>query len=288
MRAQIEHVSASDQESFLCRRFDQPKFDHPFHYHPEIEITLIERSRGSLIAGDHVGQFEPGEIFLLGENLPHIFRNTTVSPKGAASEVIHFRREIADGFIERVPEFAPVQRLLERAQLGLKFSRSQAQSAIVLMRRLRQEQGIRRWILFWDLLAVLSDGNPADSATLASPGFVQSIGLESSDRMRRACQIILQNFDQDLSHESLAAQLNLSPAYFSRAFKKTTRRTFTAFLTEVRLGHACRLLTETDEAIVNIAFHSGFRCLSNFNRRFLIAYQCTPRAYRQNHRQPAS
>ncbi|MEM1297269.1 MAG: AraC family transcriptional regulator, partial [Verrucomicrobiota bacterium] len=106
---------------------------------------------------------------------------------------------------------------------------------------------------------------------------------ESSERIQQACQYILEHFDQNLTHEMLSSHTHTSPAHFSRLFRKTTGKTFTAFLTEVRLGHVCRLLTETDLPIVEVAYASGFRNLSAFNRRFRQAYACSPRDYRRAH-----
>lgn len=280
MKAQIEQVPALSRHSFVCRRFEEDHFDHPFHYHPEIEFTYIEQSRGTLIVGDHVGTFGPGDLCVLGENLPHIFRNTIKPTRRAISEVLHLPRDCGQGFIDSVPEFHRFATLLDRAGHGLKFSPHAVPHAGEIFPQIRQATGIRRWTLFMTFIEQLLAA-PAPTP-LASTGYTGMINLDSSDRMRRTCQHILEHFDQNLSHREMAGKVNLSPAYFSRAFHQTTRRTFTQFLTEVRLGHACRLLRETDLPILEVALHSGFRNLSNFNRRFKIAYARSPRAYRQH------
>ena len=42
-----------------------------WHYHPQFELTLTVNARGQRYIGDHLGDFEPGDLVLLGPNLPH-------------------------------------------------------------------------------------------------------------------------------------------------------------------------------------------------------------------------
>ena len=58
-------------------------------------------------------------------------------------------------------------------------------------------------------------------------------------------------------------------------------RTFRAFLNEVRIGHASRMLLETDQTVAEICYDSGFGNLSNFNRQFLKLRKVSPRAFRR-------
>ncbi|MEM9158465.1 MAG: AraC family transcriptional regulator [Verrucomicrobiota bacterium] len=281
MKAHIEQIYASRQTSFVCRQFNEERFDHPFHYHPEIEVTFITQSAGTRVIGDHLGGFEPGDLCLIGENLPHIYRNTRRTPRGAQSEVLHFSRDCANGFLDIAPEFAEFSQLLDAAKSGLHFDPQTANQAHALLVKIREAKSVRRWTAFLELVELLLSAPKPQ--TLASAGYSKTVGPHPSDRMRGICQYIIEHFDEELSHQQLAKQAHMSPAYFSRLFKKTTRKSYIEFLTEVRLGHACHLLIETELPIVEIAFHSGFRNLSNFNRRFLAVYDRSPRAYRQQH-----
>ncbi|MEX4005597.1 helix-turn-helix domain-containing protein, partial [Paraburkholderia sp. EG285A] len=49
----------------------------------------------------------------------------------------------------------------------------------------------------------------------------------------------------------------------------------------VRIGHACRLLTDTQMPISVVATRSGFPNAANFNRQFKATKALTPVAYRQ-------
>jgi transcriptional regulator GlxA family with amidase domain len=72
----------------------------------------------------------------------------------------------------------------------------------------------------------------------------------------------------------------MAAAAFSRWFKRATGRTFIAYLQELRVANACRLLIESERGITAIAHDSGFTNLSNFNRCFRRLRGTTPREYR--------
>lgn len=279
MRAQLEPIVRAEGSSFNSRHIAEPRFDHPLHYHPEIEITTITRSSGTCLVGDFVGSFEAGDCFLLGSNLQHLFTNTLKPEGGAEAEVLQFRRDFSSGFIDATPELRGFAKLLDLAALGLVFDRVTASRAAALMRRLRQSRDVDRVRIFIDLVGCLMAADECRS--LASPGYVGRNTPQDSERMQVACHYILKHFAEEIDHRELAARVHLVPSSFCRLFKKVTRKTCTQFINEIRLGHACRLLMETEDSITAIAFACGFRNLSNFNRRFREHYGMSPRDYRK-------
>ena len=60
-----------------------------------------------------------------------------------------------------------------------------------------------------------------------------------------------------------------------------TGKTFVDTLTEIRLGHASRMLIETTQGITEVAFKCGFNNISNFNRIFKKKKDSTPKEFRQ-------
>ena len=73
----------------------------------------------------------------------------------------------------------------------------------------------------------------------------------------------------------------MTPAAFSRFFKRMTGRTFVAYLHRLRVARACRLLVETDAPITGVCFDAGFSNLSNFNRVFRRERGVNPGKFRK-------
>ena len=65
-------VPQTEHEIVRVQRDEVPYFYDQLHQHPEIQIMLIEAGEGTLIAGDYVGRFQPGEIYVIGGGQPHV------------------------------------------------------------------------------------------------------------------------------------------------------------------------------------------------------------------------
>ena len=81
--------------------------------------------------------------------------------------------------------------------------------------------------------------------------------------------------------EDAAAIAGMSTTAFCRFFKRSTGKTFVDFVGELRIGHACRLLIESDLTIAEICYDVGFNNVSNFNRRFSERHNTSPKTYRK-------
>ncbi len=73
----------------------------------------------------------------------------------------------------------------------------------------------------------------------------------------------------------------MSNASFSRYFKHHTRKTFSDYVTEIRISHACKLLMKDNQNISQISFDSGFENLSNFYKHFRKITGIIPKEYRR-------
>ena len=279
MKAHLEPLLRPPDRFLLSKRIELPAFDHPYHFHPEIELAFIAASQGTCVIGDHIGSFQAGELYLLGSNLPHVFRNTAAPLPAAVAEVLHVPPSLNRGMLGEIPELEDFWRLIERSRVGLVFDQATSATCAALLRRIRETDGARRLAAFFELAAILLTA-PEPRGLASEAGAPLPARQAGSDRIHRVCSVILERFREDLRHLEMARLAHMAPASFSRLFRKTTRKTFTQFLTEVRLGHACRLLRETDKTVADIAFESGFNSLANFNRRFRHYRHCGPREYR--------
>ena len=140
-------------------------------------------------------------------------------------------------------------------------------------------KGIERITHFLEILHLLAETR--EFRRLASPTYAPSLALFQGERINRVCELMSKRFREDITQSEAARAARMSPPSFSRFFLRATNRTFRAFLNEVRIGHASRLLLETDQSVVEICHDSGFGNLSNFNRQFLKLRRVSPRDYRR-------
>ena len=283
-KAEFELVPRSEQSSFALREFKLPAFSSPWHFHPEIELTCIIRSRGRRFVGDHLAFFRPGDLVLVGASLPHFWHNDSVARSAetmAHSLVIQFREDCLGPDFFSLPELARVHKLLHAAKRGLQFTGRTRDAVAAIMLEMRKHGGMGQLI---DLLSILQLLSQAEAPRpLSSAGFAPSLDEFASQRVNQAYQHVFTHFAAPLDYEEIAKKAGMSQSAFCHYFKRVTGRTLSDFVREVRLGHARKLLIETNEGIAQVAYASGFNNLSNFNHQFHGVVGASPNEYRRQH-----
>jgi AraC-like DNA-binding protein len=267
--------------------YDQPCFERGWHYHPEAELTLILESSGRRFVGDHIGAFDAGDLVLLAPNLPHAWRNDPAAgPRGgrARSIYVQFRVEWLAESAAVLPELQPLRKLLARAARGLRFTGGEREVAASAIRRLPEMAGMRRLLAFGELLAGLAESGGGEP--LASSGFSPVLDDLACTRVRKIHQHVFEHFRDGIVHQDLARLAGLSPAALSKFFRRTTGRTITEFINEVRVGEAARRLIDTADNVSEIAYAAGFESLAHFNSTFRRLKGVAPSRFRELHRKP--
>lgn len=281
MKAILEHVRKSADNSFASLQYTLSRFDCPYHYHPEIELTLILAGRGQRLVGDHLAPFAAGDLVLMGSELPHSYFHPPDfddGPEGASSIVILFLPEMMGGLFSNAPELRAVGRLLQKSHRGLTFSNETRLRVTALMHEIIATPGLPKLLLLLQALHILASDRRAKPLT--GEDFHPAFNQKQARRIERVSTWMTSHFCEPITLEQAAQVANLTPTAFSRFFRRATNRPFIRFLNELRIRHACRLLLETEKSIAEIAFESGFENLSNFNRHFQHLLAMTPRQYR--------
>lgn len=262
-----------------------PYFLKVWHYHPELELVLTEKSNGMRFVGDSIQKFEAGDIVLLGKNLPHMWLNSERYfkdnvPDAAHAIAIHFREDfLGDKFFE-VPEFGPINELLKRAVRGVNFKNVDSK-IIESFRSMLDLQPFERAIALIQLLNVLSKHQ--DYQLLSSIGYLDNFMDAQNKRLHQIYKYVFDNFKGEINASQVAKAIGMNSSAFSRFFKKTHRQSFTKYLNEIRVGYACKLLLESENKITAVAYESGFSNISNFNRQFRVVKNMSPSEYIKFH-----
>ncbi len=172
---------------------------------------------------------------------------------------------LGEHFFEN-PAFRGIGDLLKKSYRGLLFHLSDLKEIPGRIKAVLQMNDFERTIELLNILHTLAQQK--QFIELSSIGYSTQLNKTESARLNAIYAFILEHFKSNLDLNKVAQFAHMTPQAFSRYFKERTRRTFVSFLNEVRIGYACRLLTESDLGISRICYESGYSNLSNFNRQF--------------------
>jgi AraC-like DNA-binding protein len=278
MRASFEDIrSKKGADSYLAYQYGVSHFPFQWHYHPEYELTLIINGSGGRMVGDSHETFEAGDLVLIGPELPHTWVSDKKPGETASAVVIQFSEEFISSFCQHT-ECEKIHKLLSRSTLGLHFPIRISGSLWNDIIHLSKAKGVDR---ITGLLQVLNQLSAKRSRILASSFFQPAKSRMAESRINKVCGYIQRHSSEDISLLKVASLVNLSESAFCKFFKRTTGKTYSDYLGEIRIGHACHLLTESDDTISVIAYRSGFESLTYFNRVFLRKKGLRPGEYRK-------
>jgi AraC-like DNA-binding protein len=277
---EITPLTSSDCFTIFSR--SKSAFDFPLHTHEEIELNFIMNAKGARrIVGDHIGEIDELELVLVGSNLPHVWQ-THKCESGEIKEVtIQFHKDLLDEKFLKRNQLSFICNMLERAAQGISFSRQTIEQLAPRLQVLNQKHGFDSVL---ELLSILHDLSISrNMQMLSNASFINANLPHHSRRIRVAVDYMKLNFHKPVKLTEVARLANMTEVSFSRFFKTRTGITFIDSLLELRLGHASRLLIDTNQSISEIAYSCGFNNLSNFNRIFKKKKGCTPQEFRENY-----
>ncbi|MDI9340959.1 MAG: AraC family transcriptional regulator [Sediminibacterium sp.] len=277
------HNPKLSRQSFFVMDDLVPYFYDTLHYHPEFQLTLIINGTGYLLLGDYIGRFKPGDIFLIGPNVAHVFKcdNEYYVQKNklyAHAISVYFKFDsFGEAFFD-LPENEGIKKLLKTSLRGIKTSAGHTLNPEKLIKNLNKLHGMERLTTFLLCLDTISKLKSTRLA-LASEGAELINSEEDNNRMEKVIKYILNNFTKEIKLKTVAEIAHMTPSAFCRFFSKKTRKTLSAFVIETRVGYACKLIIQNKYPIIEIAYKCGYNNISNFNRQFKKITQSTPRDY---------
>jgi AraC-like DNA-binding protein len=281
MKAHFEKVPLGSQS---LRFFERRETTFPFHwhYHPEFELTLIEAGHGQRLVGDGIADYAPGDLVLLGPDLPHSWRSnpsTSRVPQANRAIVVQFRHDFLGKDFFSLHEMKSLAALLERAGSGLAFaSTSAGQHASASLASFPTLSAPRRLI---HLLEILQDLAEEKHATVLTTHAIRPIHRPADqERLDLVCSYLDQHFRR-VDFAALSRSIHLDQSSLCRFFKRATGRTMTAYVNELRIGNAAHLLTSTTLGTLQISLQVGFENYAHFARQFRRLKGCSPAQLRR-------
>ena len=244
---------------------------------------MVLQGTGTRFVGDSIQSFQPGELVITGPHLPHLWRCEEVYFKGddnriAEGLVVYFGEDFPDAQWMSRDEMRAVQKLFVRSRRGLLFSEAESRKVMPLLMELPVMSGLSGLVHLLHVLDLLSASR--GFSYLSSRTYEEEM-VEDAGRMNLLYAYLLKNYRQKISLNDMADMLHMTPTSFSRFFSVKNGKPLMQFIAELRIRHACTLLTEEEMTVEQICYESGFNTLSNFNRKFREITGKKPLQYRK-------
>ena len=284
MRPQLLKVSKGPDRSFSVRHDLVPHVNNRWHYHSEVELIHFKKGEGTQFIGDSIKRFKAGDVVIVGSNLPHYWRFDDIyfeeNTRALADvRVSHFNERFWGEQFLHLPENNNIKTILERAKRGLQITGKAKQRVAELLEQLLVAEGTQRIILLMEALSAIASCKQLVS--LSSIGFKPELVEVESDRINAIYEYSIKNFQRKIQLEEIAEVANISPNSFCRYFKSRTRKTYSQFLIELRVGHACKLLIENNQCIKRLCYESGFNNFTSFHKYFKLITGKSPLTYQK-------
>lgn len=276
MQPLIQRLLSDDSNSFIAKTFRTPHFEVGWHQHIEYELILFTEGSGISFIGNHVGEFETGDIYFIGSNLPHTFQKN--DNQVASAVVIQFREDFWGKDFMLIPENRELKTLFESSMLGLKINGKCKHQLAPIINELEYAGGLKRILLLLEALFLIA--TQKENLPLSTQ-IAKEYNKKDRDVLDNIIQFTISSFREQISLSDTAKIACMSVPSFCRNFKLRTKKTYNGFLNEIRIANACNLLAETNKSVLEICYESGYTTLANFHKQFIKIKNTTPLQYRK-------
>lgn len=276
--------TVAENKLFFIREISLPYFSTEFHFHKECQLVYVVESEGKRIIGDNIEHFESDELIFLGSNIPHAWHN---DKQYFNKEELKHARSIAlfinpSVLVEHVGAFGNVkkiQAMLSKAQRGMKFYGKAKNELTTLLKQMCQQKELPAAINLLQILHILS--STKEYELLASEGYINNYQNRDNERMDSVFKYAFNHFTEEILLSTVAGIAGMNKQAFCRYFKTRTQKSFMQFVNELRIGQACKLLSDSENTVLQIAYECGFNSITNFNSFFKEIKGLTPREFKK-------
>lgn len=277
MKPALEQIQLKKtKNSFKYFKRVTKSFTPYWHYHPELELTLIKKGQGTRFIGDSIRPFADLDLVLVGPSVPHHW--VSQSNEGdQIAHVIQFRKELFSAF----QECMVFNTLYDKAQRGLHY-KDIPSNLVEEIEAFEHYESTKRLSALMNLLDRLS--GYTNFEFLVSKAYKSRHDKTTSQlKFSSVNNYILEHLHKKLSLKEVAEIAHMVPQSFCRWFKQHSGHSFVNFVNITRVEMACQLILTSNLSIQEIAFSSGFESISHFNRTFKKIKGLSPRAYKSLH-----
>ncbi len=286
MKATLIELAPYQSSSIAVKTIKQNHFTTPFHFRDYCELNYVKNSYGKRVVGDSINNFFEGDLVLMSPNLPHVWYNDPEilkEPANLTAEAVvtYFPVDILDKLTNDPIVLSKTRNLFEKAKRGLRFFGETKKKVANQLEGMTDIETLPLIIKFLEIINILLSSTEYEP--LANLGYNHSYKEKDTERMNIVYKYLMMNFSNPISLEDIASIANLTPPAFCSFFRKRTQKSFTGFLNELRIGHACKLIQNQKLSIPEVCYESGYQNFTNFNKSFKKITGKTPSNYRKEY-----
>ncbi len=281
MKTLIQKIHLEEHQSFACCSYRTPNFETNWHKHEEFELILIAEGHGTAMIGDFIGEYKPGDIYFIAGNLPHWFKKQHHKVTGSAV-VVHFRQEIfGQGFLQ-LPELKTVYQLLQKND-GIQIQPKLKKELAAFISDLQKLKGFQRMNALMQCLQKIST---TPHYVMLTQNFA-SHNNHINPAIEKIIDFSFKRYLTPVTLQQVAEVAAMSIPTFCRFFKKNIKKTYFDFIQDLRISHACKLLTNSNKPVMEICYESGYNSWAHFSKQFKQVKKMTPSKYRKEFEEKA-
>ena len=249
-----------------------------------LELVVILKGHGKRFVGDSIETFSKGDVILVGEKLSHVWRSNppkdiNSSKMKCSAIIIQFPSTFLGSKFLELPESIKLKELFKNAERGISFQNETGKKMTDKIEKLLEFEGMERLLSFLDILYLASKSS--EYKLLATPLFKETI-FNGDLKINQVFEYVMDNFSNPITLDEVAEIASMNKTAFCRYFKNRTKKTFSSFLNEIRIGYACKLIREDNYGITEAAYLSGYNSPSHFNKQFRLIKNISPSKFHQD------
>lgn len=281
-------IPVSKENTIVVQEDILPHYYNHLHRHREVQIEWVIEGTGILIAGNYMQRFGSGDVYIIGANQSHIFKNDEVyfdpeEGKQIHSVSIFFNPHQLMNNILNLPEMNGIRKFVDGLHNGFQIPQESAESIKTIIKEVMQAKDSLRVASFITLLHQFSIAR--NMQPLSTNNSEHIISEVEGIRMDQIFQYLVTNYKNHISLNEISEVANLTPQAFCRYFKKHTDKTFVSFLNELRVNEACKMIVSGKfDSFSEVSYQTGFDNVTNFNRVFKKTIGKSPREYHRDFR----
>ncbi|MEO2203828.1 helix-turn-helix domain-containing protein [Paenibacillus pabuli] len=250
-------------------------------------IVVVTQGQGELMAQDVMFKLNQGMILFVPSDLPVL---PLQYGAGSESKLHYYKLNLVSGetsknasitqLEERSPTFQQTQ-VISESLSPIELSYTPWSSCLEILDQLLQQQATEDWLKHWDWQLRFQEW----FRTLLLQNDSRNASMDHRTRLQQSIRYIRDHYNQPITVDDLAADIQLTRSSYTRQFKEMTGKLPLDYVNSIRLERSKQLLQLTDDRLHDIAQNVGFSNEYYFSRRFKQYAGISPGVYRRHYRQ---